>query len=194
MPIKREPKGKARKSRKADMLSDMENMDIMLSRNHFEREDREFNNSDRRPESTSSNASKNYDSNSHSTSRENEFRGFAGNGQNSREADSNSEINRLSGDLSQKITQEMNDLMCSVSSQIQRVISEAINEQLLPQIQAPLRTGQGQKPRKGWNVPAERREYKSEETFNRKFRSSSRDEFPRNLIRDDDEEDTHYRW
>ena len=194
MPTTREPRSKDRKSRKADNLSDMENMDKMLDSNHFEREESEFNNPVRRPESTSFNASTNYDSNSHSTSRENEIRDFAGNGQNSREADSNSEINRLSGDLNQRITQEMNDLMCSVSSQIQRVISEAINEQLLPQIQAPLRTRQGRKPRKGWNVAAERREYKSEETFNRKFRSSSRDEFPRNLIRDDDEEDTHYRW
>ena len=75
--------------------------------------------------------------------------------------------------------------MCT---QIQRAISEAINEQVLPQTQATLRSGQGQVPCKGWNVPAERPEYGPEDAINRKFRSSYRDEFPRNLIRDEDEE------
>ena len=84
----------------------------------------------------------------------------------------------------------MNDLMSSLSSKIQRAISESIIEQILPQIQATFRSGQGQVPRKGWNVPAERPEYRSEEAFNRKFRSSSRDEFPQNLIRDENQEDT----
>ena len=34
----------------------------------------------------------------------------------------------------------------SVSSQIQRALSEAIKEQVLPQIQATLRSGQGKVP------------------------------------------------
>ena len=67
--------------------------------------------------------------NSHSNSRKGGIRGYAGNGQNSREVDSSSEIDKLSEELNQRITQEMNDLMSSVSSQIQRAISEAINEQ-----------------------------------------------------------------
>ena len=78
--------------------------------------------------------------------------------------------------------------MSCVSSQIQRATNEAINEQ---EIQATLRSGQGLMPRMRWNVPAERPEYRSEEAVNSKFRSSFRDEFPRNLIRDEDEEDTH---
>ena len=82
--------------------------------------------------------------------------------------------------------------MSSVSSHIQRAIIQAINEQFLPQIQARLWSGQGQVPRKGLNVPAERPEYRSEETFIHKYRSSSRDEFFRNVIRDQYEEDTHY--
>ena len=84
--------------------------------------------------------------------------------------------------------------MSSVRSHIQRAISEAINEQVLPQIQAALRSSQGQVPHRGWNVPAEKAEYRSEETFNRKIRSSSRDEFPRSLIRDEDEEGTRYTY
>ena len=46
-------------------------------------------------------------------------------------------------------------------------------------------------PRKGWNVPAERPENRSVEDFTRKLRNDSRDAFPRNLIRNEDKEDTH---
>ena len=69
------------------------------------------------------------ESNSHSNSRENEIRDFAGHCHNSGGAESSSEFNRLSGKLNQRYTQEMNDLMSSVSWQFQRAISEAINEQ-----------------------------------------------------------------
>ena len=69
------------------------------------------------------------------------LRVFAGN-------DSNSETTSLSWELNQRITQERNDLLRSVSSQIQRAISEANNAQ----IQASLKSGQGQMPGKVWNV------------------------------------------
>ena len=120
-----------------------------------------------------------------------EFCRFARYRQISREADSNSEINRLSGELCRRITQVMNALVSTVSSQIQNAISETIIEQLLPKIQATFTSGQGQVPRKGWNVPAEKKRCRSEEAFRRTFRISSRDEFLQNLIRDEDEEDTH---
>ena len=100
-------------------------------------------------ESPSYNTLVNNESSSHSTSRENEIRDFAGNGNNSGEIGYSSEFNELSGELNQRITQEMNDLMSSVSSQIQRAISEATNEQVPPQIQATLRSGQGQVPSRG---------------------------------------------
>ena len=73
----------------------------------------------------------NHDVNSHSNSREDEIRGYAGNGQNSREVDSSCEINRLSGELNQRITQEMNDHRTSVSTQIQRAINGASRSKLL---------------------------------------------------------------
>ena len=82
-------------------------------------------------------------------------------------------MNRLSGELNQRIIQEVNDLISSVRSQIQMTISEAINDHVLPQIQANLKSRQEQVPRMGWNVPAERPEI--EEAFNRKFRSSFKD-------------------
>ena len=51
----------------------------------------------------------------------------------------------------------MNALMSSVSSQIQWAISEAINEQDFPQIQATLMSGQEQVPSRGWESRAEGR-------------------------------------
>ena len=94
------------------------------------------------------------------------------------EIDSSSKINRLSGELNQRITQEMNSVSLQILGLYSRAISEAINEQVLPQ--------------KGWNVSTERPEYISEGNLNRKIRSSSRDEFPRNPVFVNDEEDTHY--
>ena len=52
-------------------------------------------------------------------------------------------------------------------------------------------SGNGQIPQKIWNFPADRPERRSEEVFNRKFRSSSRDEFPRNINITEHEEETH---
>ena len=96
--------------------------------------------------------------------------------------------------MNQRITQEINDLIRSVSSQIKMAISEAINEQVLPQIQATLRSGQEQVPSRGWEVPGRRPgcRCRSEEVPNCKFRSSLRDEFPRNFKKNEDLENTQY--
>ena len=128
MPTTRKQKSNTRESREADMLSDIENLEIMLGSNRLQREESEFSNSVRGPESPSYNGLVTHDVNSHSNFREDEIRGYAGNCQNSREVDSSSEINRLSGELKQRVTQEMNDFLCNVSSQIQRAINDAISE------------------------------------------------------------------
>ena len=44
-------KSKARRSREADMISDLENIDVMIGSGHSEKEDSEIGNSVRRPES-----------------------------------------------------------------------------------------------------------------------------------------------
>ena len=118
MPTTREQKSKARKSREAGMQPDLENTDIMLGSNHFEREDSEFGNPAIRPESPSYYALVDDITNSHSNSGENEIRRFAGNGQSSGNICSSSEMNRSSGELNQSITQEMNGIMNCVSLQI----------------------------------------------------------------------------
>ena len=87
----------------------------------------------------------------------------------------------------------MNDLMSSVSTQIQRAINEAMNEQVLPQIQATLRFGPGQVPNRRSEVQARRPECRSEEVLNRNFRSSFWDELFRDFDRNEDLEFIHYR-
>ena len=102
MPATRKQK-KARNSRGVEMLSDFENLDIMLGGNNPETEGSEFSISVRRPESPSYNTLVNHDVISHSNSREEEIRGYAGNSRNSGEIDSSRETNRLSGELNQSI-------------------------------------------------------------------------------------------
>ena len=190
MPTTRKQK-KARKSREAEMLSDIENLDIMLGGNHLEREESENSNSGRRPESPSYDTLLNQVGSSRSNSHETEIRTYAQNGHNSREEDSDSELNRLSGELNQRITREMSDFMSSVSSQIQRAISESISDQILPQIQASLRAGQGHVPERRWEVPAKRQVDRSEECLNSRHRSSSRSDCQRTSDRNEDSESRH---
>ena len=52
----------------------------------------------------------------------------------------------------------MDEMMNSVSVQIQRAFSGAINSQVLPQIQNSFKTGSGHMTHKRWNVPAARPE------------------------------------
>ena len=123
--------------------------------------------------------------------REPETRTYAQNGHIMREFDSNSEFNRLSGELNQRISQEIGDFMSSVSSQIQRAINEAINDQTLPQIQATMKTGQGHTPEKRWQIPGRRQGFTSGEAIDRRFRSSSRDECNRDSNRNEVLNNTH---
>ena len=77
---------------------------------------------------------------------------------NSLTANSSAEINRLSSELNSRISREMDEMMKSVSVQIQRAIIDAISNQVLPQIQNVIMAGSGHVTRKGWNVLAERPE------------------------------------
>ena len=70
MPTTKKQKSKARKSKEADVLSDIENLDIMFGSNHLEREESNFSNSVHRPECPRYNALVNHDVSSHSNSRD----------------------------------------------------------------------------------------------------------------------------
>ena len=98
MPTTRKQK-KVRKSRGAEMLSDIENLDIMLGGNHLEREENEYDNSSRRSNSPNFNTHGIHEENHYPNSRENRSRFSAEYGQNSAGTDSSAEFNRLSGEM-----------------------------------------------------------------------------------------------
>ena len=127
------------------MLSDLENLDIMLGENHFNRNERDgsvSSNFGRRPGSTSAD----------------ELGNMVKTGTQSQGtlilvimpimvetqlvATLVLEINKLSSELNSRLSRELDDMMCSVNSQIQRAISDAISNQVLPQIQSALSAGQ----------------------------------------------------
>ena len=87
MPTTRKQK-KARKSRKQDMLSDIENSGIMLGGNSLNQEESEPSNLGRRPERSSYENLLNQNGQSHFNSREAEIRSYAETGHSAREVDS----------------------------------------------------------------------------------------------------------
>ena len=165
MPTTRKQK-KTRKSRGLEVLSDIENLDIMLGGDHYNGTERERSlesNSVRRRESITSNNLDNEGESLFSNCRNDEPRTSADFGQNSAEANSLAEINRLSTELNSRISREMDEMMSNVDTLIQRAINEAISSQVLPQIQNVIMAGSGRETRRGWEVPVERPEVNAEE-------------------------------
>ena len=170
------------------MLSDIENLDIMLGENHFgtrEREDSLNSNLPRRSRSFASNESENENGNIGRSQRNIDSRKNAECDRNYVTSNSTAEINRLSSELNSRISREMDEMMNSVSVQIQRAISDAISTQVLPQIQNVIMTGSGHGTRKGWDVPSERPELNSEVQRNLNAKSSLRNEQDENQLNSD---------
>ena len=174
MPTTRKQK-KARKSRGLEILSDIENLDIMLGENHFNDARRNGSldgTSIRRQESITSNNLENEEMDLHSDHRILGVGTSAGYDQNSASIDSQAEINKLSSELNSRISREMDEMMNSVSSQIQRAIKDAINNQVLPQIQNVIMAGSGQETRREWERSDERPESYSEVQYNAKAKTT----------------------
>ena len=147
------------------MLSDIENLDIMLGENHFSTSESEGSlnsNLPRRSRSFASIESENEDGNMGINHRNINSRTNTECDRNSVTGNSSAEINRLSSELNSRISREMDEMMNSVSVQIQRAISDAIITQVLPQIQNAIMAGSGHGTRKGWTIPSERPELISE--------------------------------
>ena len=161
------------------MLSDLENLDIMLGENHFNRNERDgsvSSNFGRRPGSTSADELGNNGENRHSVTRDIDPGNNADYGRNSIGGNSSAEINKLSSELNSRLSRELDDMMCSVNSQIQRAISDAISNQVLPQIQSALSAGSGHMTQNRWDIPSERPEINSEglQNINPKDSSASK--------------------
>ena len=95
---------------------------------------------------------------------------------NSATGNSSAEINRLPSKLKSRISRKMDEMMNSVSIQIQRAISDAISTQVLPQIQNVIMAGSGHGTRKGWDIPSERPELISEVQRNLNAKNNLRNE------------------
>ena len=187
MPTTRKQK-KARKSRGLEMLSDIENLDIMLGENHFSTREREGSlnsNLPRRSRSFASNESENEDGNVGRNQRNANSRTNTEYDRNSVTANSSAEINRLSSELNSRISRDMDEMMNSVSVQIQRAISDALSTQVLSQIQNVIMAGSGHRTRKGWGAPSERPELISEVQRNLNAKNNLRNEQEENQLNND---------
>ena len=170
------------------MLSDIENLDIMLGENHFNTRGREGSsnsNLPRRSRSFASNESENEDVNIGRNQRNANSRTNTECDQNSVTGNSSAEINRLSSELNSRISREMDEMMNSVSAQIHRAISDAKSTQVLPQIQNVIMAGSGHGTRKGWDVPSERPELISELQRNLNAKNNLRNEQDENQLNND---------
>ena len=178
MPTTRKQK-KARKSRGLEMFSDIENLDIMLGRNHFDARQRVESlntNLATRPESVISNDLENDQENTRLNPRVINAGTSAEFDHNSATDTSSAEINKLSSKLNSRISPEMDEMMNSVSVQIQRAINDAISNQVLPQIQNAIKACSGQMTKSGWDVPSERPEINSEVLRREKVKNDLRSE------------------
>ena len=195
MPTTRKQKNAA-KSRGLEVLSDIENLDIMLGGNHFngaERDESLNSTSVRRHESIVSNNLDDGEGNPHFDHRNSNVRSSADYGQNSADMNSQAEINKLSRELNSRISKEMDEMMSSVSSQIQRAINDAINNQVQPQIQNANMAGSGCETRRGWETSVERPEINPEAQHNFNEKTNLKieqgdghriSEFPKRIVHD----------
>ena len=170
MPTTRKQK-KVRKSRGLEIISDIENLDIMLGGDHFDTRERDESLNSilaRRPGSVISNDHENDHENTYVNPRVIDSSNCAQSDRNSATANSSAEINRLSCELNSRLSRELEEMMGSVNTQIQRAISDAISNQILPQIQTALSAGSGHLAQNRWNVPSERPEINPEETYGEK--------------------------
>ena len=159
------------------MLSDLENLDIMLRGDHYSRNERSESlnsNQARRPNSLFGDEFENEDEGRYSNLENNGPSPNADLGQDSARGSSNAEINRLSSEMNSRISREMDEVMNSVNVQIQRALKEAISNQVLPQIQNALMAGSGHLTQNRWNIPSERPEGYSEVLQNSESRNNSK--------------------
>ena len=125
MPSTRRQKAKARKSREMDKLSDMDNLDVMIgNENPLERE----------LAGVIDQSSVHGDMEIGSHSR-NDFRDFIHENEPHGQNDIRQSFETFSNEFNLRLSQEMDSLMAMVHGQINRAISTAIAEKVIPEIQ-----------------------------------------------------------
>ena len=127
MPSTRRQKAKARKSREVDMLSDIENMDVMLGNGNSNPIEREL--ADAIEQSS---VQGDVESNEHLG---NQYASFAYENNLPRQNDIRQSLQTFSNELNLRLSQDMDSMMSMMHGQINRDISNAITERVIPEIQ-----------------------------------------------------------
>ena len=127
MPSTRRQKAKARKSREMDILSDMENMDVMLGNGDNNPIEREL--SDAIEQSS---VQEDVESNEHLG---NQFTNFTYEDSLPRQSEMRQSFEMFSNEFNLRISQEMDSMVTMMHSQINRAINNAISERVIPEIQ-----------------------------------------------------------
>ena len=127
MPSTRRQKAKARKSREIDMMSDMDNLDIMLGNTGENPIEREL-------ADAIEQSSVQGDAEDNEYYRDN-YRGFTQENGAIRQNDVRQSFETFSNEFNLRLSQEMDSMMSMVHNQINRAISTAISERVIPVIQ-----------------------------------------------------------
>ena len=127
MPSTRRQKAKARKSREMDMLSDIENMDVMLGNGGSNPIERELTDAIEQ-----SSVQGDVESNEHLG---NQYTSFAYENNLPRQDDIRQSLETFSNEFNLRLSQEMDSMMSMMHSQINRAISNAIAKRVIPEIQ-----------------------------------------------------------
>ena len=127
MPSTRRQKAKARRSREMDMLSDYDNLDVMLGN--------ENNNPIERELAEAIDQSSAHGDDDTNVYHENEFRDYLHENEPLRQNEVRQSFEAFSSEFNLRLSQEMESMMSIMHSQINRAISTAIAERVIPEIQ-----------------------------------------------------------
>ena len=127
MPSTRKQKAKARKSREMDMMSDFGNLDVMMGNDNNNPIERELVDAIEQP-------SVHEDANTNTYHR-NEYGNLTYENDSVRQNDVRQSFEALSNEFNLRLSQEMDSMMSMTHSQINRAITTAIAQRVIPEIQ-----------------------------------------------------------
>ena len=126
MPSTRRQKAKARKSRELDMMSDIDNLVMMLGSGNENPIERELADAIEQSSVQGDHGANEYRGNNSSFTQENE---------SLRQNEVRQSFENFTSEFNLRLSQEMNSMLSMVHSQINRAINTAISERVIPEIQ-----------------------------------------------------------
>ena len=127
MPSTRRQKAKARKSRELDMMSDLENLDIMLGSGNDNPIEREL--------ASAIEQSSVHEDLEDNMDQGNVYRNFSCDDETARQNDVRQSFETFTNEFNIRLSQEMDSMMSMVQGQINRALNAAIAERVIPEIQ-----------------------------------------------------------